>query len=984
MGINVTMVNEIPPILSNGQVNPTNGYNDSTAFVFSVNYTDLENNAPTYVNITLNSTVYSMIKQNSMDNDYRDGCIYVISTTLSAGIYNFHFNCSDGIYFSSDGPFSGPIVESISLWNETSLEGVRIGTVITHGEDNPRTTYPNLVTELVQRGATITDINTEINLDLLLNYDLIWFDEYGSSMLNSEIDAIETWVSNGGRFLITGDNMGSAIGLAGRFNISYGGFVSGGTTTDILDHSITLGVNSVYFPSPSSRLIISAQPLANVCVRLNTYNLVVAMEYGVGAFVIIVDENVLTSYSSADNHILINNTFGWLGHIINNNNNEPYLSDSSIKPPSGNQTTEFIFSVRYTDEDNNPPQLILVRINGTPYTLEKQNGGDNDYTDGCIYQFRTYLTPGIYNYSFECHDGRYSNSTNTYLLVVNKVNTEHPHLLNPVVTPQQGGNSTLFNFTVWYFDIDNDSPVFINITIDTIVYPMIAVNSYDINFTDGALYSYSTILEYGVYQFRVNCSDGGLYNWTEWIFAPQVTPFCDFPAIISILNPLNGSIEAPGVIGFVWQSIEFPLGPLNYTLQLSNTPDFSYILIEENEIRETPTVTALVIHISLSPGQYYWRVCPNYGEFVGNWSNTNILIMKKGITPPGFFERNWVWFLLIGTSAAAAISVVVIARKKSPKKTELNLKTKFLEPISSDFDKEAGILMPLSEEVQKGEQEILGENTEGPLFYCSKCGRYTQIINPDNTVRYSCTTCQELLLRIVRCPHCKEPISLIQEEYSASLGKIIICPSCTESFTLSEQLKAQIQSHEEKEEVEEANKLSLSFMEIDKEHFWCRECQKEYLIENPNLSKNYICQVCNKPLERTIKCSSCGYTIKFNQEEVRTFMRDNIRCPECKKKQEEAEIKKITLKLYKDDKEIRLQAAELLGEIGNQIAGPSLIGVALTDQDEDVRSMAISSLGMIGLKSALPILRRIKEEDKETKVRDHAAKIIEWLERKDK
>ncbi|NVM03136.1 MAG: tetratricopeptide repeat protein [Candidatus Helarchaeota archaeon] len=784
-GLNVIETNVNPPLLSSGQVNPITGYENITTFIFSVNYTDIDNNAPDYVTVTINSTVYSMNKQDILDEYYLDGCIFNFSTTLNDGIYEFYFNCSDGTYQNSAGPYIGPNVEAIIFFNQTRLDGVQIGTVITHGEDNPRTIYPNLITDLTQRGATVSDITSTITSSLLSNYNIIWFDEYGSSMTINELNAIEQWVDSGGKFIITGDNMGSAIGLAQRYNINYGSSAGGGTTNIIYPHPITIGVTQVTFPSPMSSLDISLQPNADLCVELNSYDMVVAMRSGAGGFVIIVDEDVLTSYTSADNHLLFNNSFGWLASL--ENQYQPTLTAESVNPLSGNQSTQFTFSVLYTDLDNNLPQYINVLINGTPYQMEKQNPLDIVYSDGCIYQFLTYLQPGVYSYSFECFDGLFYESTITHTgLVVNEVNTAQPELINPQVNPEIGDDSTIFNFTVLYYDADNNFPNFIEITINTTTYSMLSSIPFDQNVMDGKSYYFNTSLDFGFYQFQINCSDGTYTNSTGWNIGPEVTPFskggnitlfnddfenglskwetitglwhltdtsstwpnpCHSPIhsmwfgqestgnydtgnremgemisipidlsavdqaylefyhwregeagwdysyvyisvngiswnllyqsdamispwekltfnisqycgyssvkirfyfdtqdglfnnfrgwlvddvivysnksnpIVELLMPNNNSSVFNGWINFNWSSLELAFGTVNYTLQISNLSDFSNIIYELENIVETPTITSVFLSIEFPSGQYYWRVCPTYGPFKGNWSN---------------------------------------------------------------------------------------------------------------------------------------------------------------------------------------------------------------------------------------------------------------------------------------------------------------------------------------------------------------------------
>ncbi|MFX0100995.1 MAG: nitrous oxide reductase family maturation protein NosD, partial [Candidatus Hodarchaeota archaeon] len=117
-GLNIGYSNLAAPVLSNGDVFPSSGYNGTTVFEFTVEYSDTDNNNPSYVNMTVNNgtntSTFQMSKQDPSDLNYMDGCIYLYSTTLdNLGSYTYWFNTSDGI--SSDaslGPFSGLSVEN--------------------------------------------------------------------------------------------------------------------------------------------------------------------------------------------------------------------------------------------------------------------------------------------------------------------------------------------------------------------------------------------------------------------------------------------------------------------------------------------------------------------------------------------------------------------------------------------------------------------------------------------------------------------------------------------------------------------------------------------------------------------------------------------------------------------------------------------------------------------------------------------------------
>jgi len=82
-------------------------------YTFTINYTDKDNYAPSYIEIVLNDTAYSMEKQNPSDIDYTDGCIYYYSTVLPGNI-TYYYRASDSrflVRYPSSGNLTGPLIE---------------------------------------------------------------------------------------------------------------------------------------------------------------------------------------------------------------------------------------------------------------------------------------------------------------------------------------------------------------------------------------------------------------------------------------------------------------------------------------------------------------------------------------------------------------------------------------------------------------------------------------------------------------------------------------------------------------------------------------------------------------------------------------------------------------------------------------------------------------------------------------------------------
>ena len=87
------------PALSDGTVNPTSG-KTSAAFTYSVNYTDFENDAPSFKTISIDGGAsVNMTAPTGQDGDFTNGEIYeyiISGGTLGTGSHTFQFFANDG------------------------------------------------------------------------------------------------------------------------------------------------------------------------------------------------------------------------------------------------------------------------------------------------------------------------------------------------------------------------------------------------------------------------------------------------------------------------------------------------------------------------------------------------------------------------------------------------------------------------------------------------------------------------------------------------------------------------------------------------------------------------------------------------------------------------------------------------------------------------------------------------------------------------
>jgi len=632
-------LNENEPVLSNGLVSPLIG-DQNTEFTFSVNYTDFENNQPDFVDVIVNGSGFIMTKLIPSDINYTDGCIYEFSMYLIPSAYNYTyiFNCSDGTYHNSTAIFNDlQVVETNNF--KPQLQNPQVspekGTNMTNfnftvwyfDDDNNLPNYINItINQTIYLLEKFDPIDNNATNGILYYYNTTLDFGYYQFQFNCSDGKFEnstSWINNPE---VNPFYYGSDITLLNPFNSSslFTNWInfewsslaaSFGNVNYTLQISNTSDFSSLMF----ERAEIEEEPgITSTSVNL------------------IFDTGIYFWRVSPQFEFFTGNWSESFAFSLTANYFAPSLISGSVTPTIGDQFTIFNFTVSYFDQDNNLPLFLNVIINGSSFAMDKVNSLDNDYTNGCIFQYITTLPIASQNfsYSFNCSDGKYTNSSMFFNnLEVNPANYFAPQLLNLQVTPVSGGLITTFEFSVWYFDEDNNLPTFVNLTIADTDFSMIQFNPSDFNAIDGILFYFNTALNFGFHSFQVNCSDGKFTNSTELIIGPEVNPFYGVPPII-LLNPIYNAGLPADWINFSWISLNASFGTVNYSLQISSVIDFSTLLYEIINISETPNTSGIQLDINLPTGIYYWRVRPTFSIFDGDWSNNYKLnIIRNDFAP---------------------------------------------------------------------------------------------------------------------------------------------------------------------------------------------------------------------------------------------------------------------------------------------------------------------------------------------------------------
>nr|MDO8113824.1 FG-GAP-like repeat-containing protein [Candidatus Sigynarchaeota archaeon] len=485
----VGVQNDFDPVLSNNELHPIQGYNSSTDFTYSVIYSDADNNPPSSVIVSINGTSHPLLKENASDINYMDGCKYLYTATLiNIGNYTYRFDCSDGSRLGTLGPFSGPEVKEIHLKNYYMIlknpftwidatGGIRANMNGVY-DKNQRFDLP-FVARLYDKSydyfyvstngfVSFTNITTGMNVFFPRSeYPLMISPFWKSLKTSSPCNVFVMNLTSPNRVVVEWNTITNAVDrLVGSFQM-------------ILYESGDIVFNYDY-------LVYVSAPTCGLNYGYNTayYNLFTGLNA------------TISDYS--------------IKFTLDQNNYAPALSVPSLNPASGNQATAMNFSVVYSDQDNNAPVYVNAVINGTQFTMQKEDVLDDVYSDGCVYYRILYLQPGTHSYYFNTADFRFTSSTILYTgLVITSTNVQVPVLSSGIVTPATGyADATIFDFRVDYFDADNNRPASINVTIDGVPHAMARTDPQDTWFVDGCAYSFQSTLTTGIHDFYYNCSDG--------------------------------------------------------------------------------------------------------------------------------------------------------------------------------------------------------------------------------------------------------------------------------------------------------------------------------------------------------------------------------------------------------------------------------------------------------------------------------------------
>jgi len=348
----------------------------ATNFAYRVRYFDTNNQGPEnpggFLRVHIDGAAQNMSKADASDNTYTDGVVYTFSTTLPSGTHRYHFEASDGdkkvsLLDTGDLDFVGPIVNDPPTLSNPSLSPSSGGQLTSYtyqvtytdaDNDPPDNGWPELWRDEV---ATVTAVNAATQLQHNRNF-------IPSSLVGHKLYFLDGPQANQ-RFTITANDANTITVAAADF-----------TNPDVTGSRFTI-VHVMRKVDPADNNFADGV--------IYTYSTVNPLTAGTRSYHF---EARSTVAGLGVFNVRLPVTGEYSGPVVNANI-APVLSSGSVNPTSGIGSDEYVWRVTYTDADNNPPQALppsvvgTVRlfIDGVGYDMERQDPGDNTYTDGTLY-----------------------------------------------------------------------------------------------------------------------------------------------------------------------------------------------------------------------------------------------------------------------------------------------------------------------------------------------------------------------------------------------------------------------------------------------------------------------------------------------------------------------------------------------------------------------------------------------------------------------
>src|SRR5271157_376479 len=738
-GLIVSGMNSYAPVLSGGTVMPANGYNNTTTFTFTVNYSDADNNAPKFINVTIDATTYNMTKQVTSDNNYMAGCIYQCTTTIaSPGTVSFTFKAFDGKFPAINGPFGGLVVYK---YYPIATNGMGYNYTEVQDFQAPRA-YRDRFIDVA--GGNIFVKSTWANRTIAADSRII-IGNNKSAFVNGSHEPM---------LIFTNIGLGSVVPVA----VLYDGDQQFTVTGAAVLHAMNRPFDCWELQSPEGS-IAYYEKYSGLLIN--------------GTF----------KYQIYGFHLTYSIQVTGTNETLSPNAHDPMLINAKVFPATGHQNSTFNLSVVYKDLDGNSSAYVNLVFNGTTFPM--LGNGSTSYTTGVMYNATVmYYQPGNYSYYFTCSDKEFTNTTKTYYLDITRSNTYSPVLSSPKLTPPASPSSPApYTFQVTYTDADNNMPTDVHVTINGTTHVLTKVNATDVNYMDGCIYQATIMLLPGQWDYNFTCNDSfyvmtlGTFSFTVNVFTPTLTS----PSV----SPASGATGPVNVTFTVTYSDGDDNPPLNVNLTINGV---EYLMHKQDLSASNYTAGCVyTITILLDPGSYTYSFHCSDFLFAAATNQNTIDVAQP------FPMMTVLIVVVIIAAGVVIIAIGVTASKKKTKKAKVTPKQKASGKTRTKEakklpDAQATVNVP-SPSSYTAVQAQAPMASPAPVvapalgrFQCGSCGKEFKLAISDPSQRVNCPDCGTALFRIIVCTRCGKLMSITQDMFPQYVGKSIQCPDCKNVF----------------------------------------------------------------------------------------------------------------------------------------------------------------------------------------------------------
>jgi len=264
------------------------------------------------------------------------------------------------------------------------LTDVKILFDISHGQSSS-STWSTIIADITSRGATLVENSSEITLELLNQYNVLWVIDNHVSWSSSEITAVKNWVSNGGALLLEGDDdetvpiynsLLAPLEAGIEYSTNNG---SVGTTTNIYSHETTVDVDSIYLNGNLAHLSTITEPASCLINDIDDIPNSAFSIVGVGKVLAMADELFANHhFGSEDNQLFANQVFDWLAKGVDWLSLAPdcatVTADDSVKVEVMVDATDldggdYFADIIVASNDPDEPKLVVpshLHVTGAP------------------------------------------------------------------------------------------------------------------------------------------------------------------------------------------------------------------------------------------------------------------------------------------------------------------------------------------------------------------------------------------------------------------------------------------------------------------------------------------------------------------------------------------------------------------------------------------------------------------------------------------